>query len=215
MKYLIAPAALALAFVAPAQATAIIQQQSIDISSAPAPETLTLSFAQFDSSLGTLESIELSFASSLVLSGSVTNISSASHNYTLNGSSKATLIGNGFNFSETLASGPISIGTIGKHATKLLAPISGAGSDSATILSGFTPYLGLGTVDFTFASTKNFNLTPAAATLDLLAKVGGSATLTYNYEAAVPEPASWALMLFGFGGMGAVMRVRRRAVAFG
>ena len=31
--------------------------------------------------------------------------------------------------------------------------------------------------------------------------------------AAVPEPASWAMMLLGFGGLGAVLRRRRRAVA--
>ena len=31
--------------------------------------------------------------------------------------------------------------------------------------------------------------------------------------AAVPEPASWALMLVGFGGLGAVLRRQRRAVA--
>jgi hypothetical protein len=30
---------------------------------------------------------------------------------------------------------------------------------------------------------------------------------------AVPEPTSWALMLLGFGGMGAMLRSRRRPVA--
>jgi hypothetical protein len=39
-------------------------------------------------------------------------------------------------------------------------------------------------------------------------------TVTYNYSpAAVPEPASWALMLVGFGAVGLAMR--RRRVAFG
>lgn len=31
---------------------------------------------------------------------------------------------------------------------------------------------------------------------------------------AVPEPSSWAMMLVGFGAMGAVMRMRRRATTF-
>jgi len=35
-----------------------------------------------------------------------------------------------------------------------------------------------------------------------------------NSTAAVPEPASWAMMLVGFGAMGAIMRSRRRAVTF-
>jgi hypothetical protein len=30
----------------------------------------------------------------------------------------------------------------------------------------------------------------------------------------VPEPAAWALMLVGFGGMGAMLRRRRAQVAF-
>jgi hypothetical protein len=45
--------------------------------------------------------------------------------------------------------------------------------------------------------------------------------LTYNVAAkyaekimtAVPEPQSWALMILGFGGMGAVLRARRRNLA--
>src|SRR5262249_25478386 len=37
---------------------------------------------------------------------------------------------------------------------------------------------------------------------------------TVNVEAmAVPEPATWALMIAGFGGAGAMMRRRRQAVA--
>ena len=34
-----------------------------------------------------------------------------------------------------------------------------------------------------------------------------------NTDASVPEPASWAMMLIGFGGLGAAMRARRKAVA--
>jgi hypothetical protein len=44
----------------------------------------------------------------------------------------------------------------------------------------------------------------------------GTGSTTYNFEvAAVPEPASWALMLTGFGLVGATMRRRRIRVAFG
>jgi len=32
----------------------------------------------------------------------------------------------------------------------------------------------------------------------------------FSFEAGVPEPATWAMMLVGFGGMGAVLRNRRR-----
>jgi len=220
MKYFIVPAALAVAFAAPAQATEFITQ-TINVAPTAAPDSQVISFAQFDSALGTLESITLSFASSLIANGSVTNTSGASHSYTLNQDSSASLTGNGFSFNQVLASGTVATGSIAAHATKALAPISGSNSGFATIVTGFDPYVGTGTVDFTFGSTKNFTLTPSAATLNLLALVGGAATLTYNYSLPVtpptdvPEPASWAMMLFGFGGMGALMRRRRTTVAFG
>jgi opacity protein-like surface antigen len=40
-----------------------------------------------------------------------------------------------------------------------------------------------------------------------------SGTLNLS-PAAVPEPATWGLMIMGFGGMGAVLRRRRQATAF-
>lgn len=39
-----------------------------------------------------------------------------------------------------------------------------------------------------------------------------SGTATFASAAAVPEPASWALMILGFGGMGAMIRRRRTAM---
>jgi hypothetical protein len=40
----------------------------------------------------------------------------------------------------------------------------------------------------------------------------GDLSGTANFYVAVPEPATWALMLLGFGGMGFVLRRRRRPV---
>ncbi len=44
---------------------------------------------------------------------------------------------------------------------------------------------------------------------------GQAATLRISLAptAAVPEPATWAMMLIGFGGIGAAMRRRRRTIA--
>jgi hypothetical protein len=42
----------------------------------------------------------------------------------------------------------------------------------------------------------------------------GSHSEIYDWSvAAVPEPASWSLMIMGFAGMGAALRRRRTAVA--
>ena len=51
-------------------------------------------------------------------------------------------------------------------------------------------------------------------------KPGGTGTLVYDQgfitvpAGAVPEPATWAMMILGLGGAGAVMRRRRARIAF-
>jgi hypothetical protein len=51
---------------------------------------------------------------------------------------------------------------------------------------------------------------------DALARNGAYKRSTAQiYSAAVPEPASWALMIGGFGAIGASLRLRRTAVSFG
>ena len=40
-----------------------------------------------------------------------------------------------------------------------------------------------------------------------------ASTGTYTLTTSVPEPASWAMMLVGFGALGAVVRRRKAAVA--
>ena len=49
-------------------------------------------------------------------------------------------------------------------------------------------------------------------TFQLTSIVSGASTLTIS-AAAVPEPATWAMMLVGFGMMSGAMRYRRRSTA--
>jgi hypothetical protein len=64
--------------------------------------------------------------------------------------------------------------------------------------------------EFTFAQSLatggNIAITGFRYRSDLVLPVTGSAT------AAVPEPASWAMLLVGFGGMGLAMRARRKSM---
>ena len=76
-------------------------------------------------------------------------------------------------------------------------------------------------------TASSFNFTSAAATHSPFSETietnfkftAASQTSQANYQlsgevpAPVPEPASWALMLVGFGGMGAVLRSNRRGKA--
>lgn len=43
------------------------------------------------------------------------------------------------------------------------------------------------------------------------ASVGGIDNIRYDVQGAVPEPATWAMMILGFGGVGALLRHRRRS----
>ena len=49
-----------------------------------------------------------------------------------------------------------------------------------------------------------------AGSIHLTSTGGYSDAVLYKATAAVPEPATWAMMLLGFAGIGATMRRRRR-----
>jgi hypothetical protein len=104
------------------------------------------------------------------------------------------------------------------------ATIMGAGTGS---VSG-DPLAG-GVVDYasSVVDTTDFSLDTFILSLNAIRRTGGSgltytsgqslknftATTTGQFAAAVPEPATWGLMIMGFGGAGALLRGRRRAIA--
>lgn len=73
----------------------------------------------------------------------------------------------------------------------------GVGSD---FYYGYARLNGDGTLDFAFQSQANTGITAGAAITGPLA------------APAVPEPATWAMMLGGFGAIGVALRRRRRKV---
>ena len=64
-----------------------------------------------------------------------------------------------------------------------------------------------GTQTLTLMGQLNPLATPAGG--NNFARVGGSITLT-SLAGAVPEPATWAMLVLGFGVMGGAMRSRTR-----
>jgi hypothetical protein len=59
----------------------------------------------------------------------------------------------------------------------------------------------------------NYAIGIASAGVDTVSTQGNAKFSVTLEGAAVPEPATWAAMLIGFGGIGASMRLRRRVTA--
>jgi hypothetical protein len=88
--------------------------------------------------------------------------------------------------------------------TSAIAPISATGDKGLSLeLTSVLPLFGAGSGNalgsFTGVSTGSF-------ASDIASNGGGG---------GIPEPATWAVMLAGFGGIGAAIRSRRRARGFG
>lgn len=103
-------------------------------------------------------------------------------------------------------------GTLDGQAITLLPPSSYAGNDN--LLSAFSPFFSVGGLSFT-AGNQTYNLynafgTPVGCTPSI---PGCDVPVTFSLNAAtpaVPEPATWLLMLSGFGAIGFSMRRRRQ-----
>lgn len=92
--------------------------------------------------------------------------------------------------------------TVGRFSNILFVPLG--------YISGTE--LGVSTATFGNATLASLGLNPGSYTYNLQATVGGATvdTFTINIAASVPEPATWAMMLLGFGAIGFSMRGRRK-----
>jgi hypothetical protein len=138
---------------------------------------------------------------------SVTNVDSPTPNrltFDTIGASAGTVT-SFFDFSESFNSTAVFaiVTTDGTLTLEALQP--GGGGTNITSVTGtgnnLTLNTGLLTAGTLYRLTYTGNLTTAG-------NISGNATFT-----AVPEPATWAMMLLGFGGIGFAMRRRRRGLA--
>ena len=193
----------------------------------------SLTFKGFDSSLGTLTSVELVLNSTAVLSPfatfagplapttssiSVSNVSGSGvfDAQTSFGLDTKTTISTG-QYSGTIS--PTNFGGF-YYGQTTFASSTVSGSNSSTITSGLASYIGSGVtfnVDLT-GKTSGAGSTSSGPLNQISYGAGGSGygtvEIVYHYTApaAVPEPSTFALL--GLGGLGfAVRRFRRRQVA--
>lgn len=109
-------------------------------------------------------------------------------------------------------------GTVGTAAiTGLLAPGTFGGNDNLLFV-GRDPLLSFGGFSFTADGSNNiFATTQLTGGFGLLRPdgtiVAGRFSITPQQAGAIPEPGTWALMLLGFGFVGAALRRRKATVA--
>jgi hypothetical protein len=89
-----------------------------------------------------------------------------------------------------------------KYGGTLVGTLSrnGAGSNSQNLITSIDL-----TADGTYSWTQKYVLSASSGS--------GSRSMSPTMTAAVPEPGTWALMIMGFGGAGAMIRSRRKVLA--
>ncbi len=97
---------------------------------------------------------------------------------------------------------------VGAYGNPFLVDFSAAGGVSGFRIAGINPSLGLDPTNPTaFVTGLTFDVT-GPAMVDLT-----QTPLRFDTNGAVPEPASWAMLLLGFTGIGGMLRRHRQAPA--
>ncbi|GJI94559.1 hypothetical protein RugamoR57_12770 [Duganella caerulea] len=210
-KTLFAAAAMTVAFGAQAAtvlATPVIDT-ILDVESNPG----SLSFAQFNASLGTLTSVQFELFNTIHGDIDIKNKASTGSTFVIHtgGDLTATLAGQSITTSNwidpsfTLAAGA------SQHTD--VAPVSTSKTLTFNLPASLGSFIGSGTFSATLDGVSGQALTSggnAKYGTDIL--MDGYAKVTYTYTAApVPEPETYAMLLAGLGLMGVVAR-RRKSV---
>lgn len=213
-SFLVVPAGMASA------ATLVVPAQSFgplatDFSYPANGGTGPFTLAGFDSSLGTLTGVHIDYSFTDQMAGTVRNDAPGAQTFKITESSDLT-----FSFTGPAAGDYVASVSKSQNYVNLAAGATatfGPANTGYTLTDAgsFNPVNIADFVNTSFAFTVSSltgtailggggNIAAAVST-----QASGFAQVTYTYDAApaaVPEPAAWAMMLIGFGGVGSLLR---------
>lgn len=206
--------ALALAAL-PASALTITQTTSV--SGALPFATIPITLVRFNSPGQVLQSVTLSFTTTGSGSATITAGNTAIFGVATTGlvsnAQTTTLGGNGFALSARGA-GPVQTVLLGRNVVRTYTGFTPTASASETLTGDLSAFIGGGNLSFDFGVVdSSLDLAVGEANTTRSQAFNTDISFIYNSVAAVPEPATWGMMIMGFGLSGAALRRRRIAAA--
>ena len=181
--------------------------------------SFTGSLSGFNTSLGTLTDVLITYTFGFDSNGTVTNTASQAQTFTAKEDVDGTLTLSGSYANSTDLDPGVSqkYTNLGANTSAAFGPFTAATTTQSTTfsLSSLTDDLS------SFANALNYKVVTVTGQgfsggggntqASLTTKASGSVSVAYTYTAAaaVPEPASWAMMVGGFGIVGGALRRKR------
>jgi len=180
---------------------------------------------QFDSSLGTLESVKITLETDFVVTHSFTDKSGTGSSIYGSTSSRVNITDTDTYSTYSLQTENIAdLGNVGNQtyigpsATVTFGPYTTSPSDDTGYLtdqSTLDYFTGSGTVEFALYTDSNLSISgdTGSVTIDLSGTAGALATFIYTYTPAAPIPEPATMILFGTGLLGIAGIGRKKLIA--